>query len=239
MNLAMDTGTELKAKKFPLWATFLILLVLLSYAGVYAFGIAVIQTAQRLARELVDPDNIRMAAASIGQMPDSLPDGYSYRVGMSVNEEEVKKWLGLASSPQRLKELSKTGFNFIAVEHSPDGQQVVIVSSPQEEPKNAKEILKATSELGINAGRPNAHFKEIEKQGELEIAGERMAYISGEAEDATGNKMQGLIGCIVPRNSHRTITVYGLQSDGKAYNLEETLKLLSCIKSFSPLKLSN
>ena len=170
----MGNQTEAKADKFPAWATFLICFVVLGYAGVYALGIVVIETGQRIARELVNPENIRIAALSIGQMPDILPEGYSYRVGTSVNQEEVKKWLGLKASPERIRELSKTGFNFLAVEHSPDGQQVVIVSSPLEEPKDAKELLKATSELGINAGRPNAHFNSIEKQGELDIAGERM-----------------------------------------------------------------
>ena len=60
--------------------------------------------------------------------------------------------------------------------------------------------------------------------------------MTGEAEDATGNKMQGLIGCIALKNSRRAITIYGLQSEGKSYNLDETLKLLGCIKSFSPSK---
>jgi hypothetical protein len=193
-----------------------------------------IESIQRVAKVLVDPQNIAMVAANIGQLPITPPAGYNYRVAMSVNDEQLKKWLGLPASQAKIESLARTSLNFLAIEHSPDGQQLVIVSSPQEEPKDAKTTLKSAIDLGINTGRTTARFTSITPEAETLVGGQPMLYVTGEAEDPTGTKMHGLIGCISLKSNHRCIIVYGLQSEGDHYNLDETLALLRCIKSFSP-----
>jgi hypothetical protein len=227
-----STAQSNQIDKFPIWATLVIAFVVVSFASVYVAGILTIKATQRIAKELVDPSNIAVVANAMGGMPEKLPEGFSYRVGLSVNDEAFKKWFGLPSSSAKIAALAKTSLNFLAIEHSPDGQQVVIVSSPQEEPKDSKEILEAAYELGINTGTTTAHFKSIKDRGQAEVAGMPMPYLLGDTEDTNQKLMQGMIGCISIKDKHRSLLVYGIQPEGETYNLAETLDLLHCIQGF-------
>jgi hypothetical protein len=217
--------------KFPFWATLVIVLVVGAYAAVYVSGVLVIRASQRLARDLVDPQNIAMVASAIGEMPEKLPEGFTYRVGLSVNDEALKKWFGLPSSPDKIKDLAKMSLNFLAIEHAPDGQQILIICSPPEDPpKDAKEVLQAAYDSGINTGTTMARFQTVAQRGETQIAGLPMTYIIGETEDTNHKKRQGMVGCIVLKDKHRNMLVSGIQPEGQNYNLNETLELLRCIQ---------
>jgi len=227
-----STAQPNHADKFPAWATLVIAFVIAGYLGVYVAGILTIQAAQRLARELFDPKNIAMVANAIGGMPEKLPAGFSYRVGLSVNEETLKKWFGLPASDEKIKSLAVMGRNFLTIEHEPDGQQIVIVSSPQEEPVDSKEILEKAYEIGINTGKTAAHFRSILQRGETEVAGLPMPYVVGEIEDTNQNIMHGMMGGINLKDKHRAVLVYGVQPEGDSYNMTETQDLLRCIRGF-------
>jgi len=228
-----STAQPNRIDKFPVWATFVIAFVVASYAAVYVAGIVGIRAAQRIARELVDPKKIAMVGNAIGGMPENLPEGFFYRVGLSVNDESVRKWLGFPSSEDKIRSLATTGRNFVTIEHQPDGQQIVIVTSPEEDQKDSKEILETAYELGIQTGTIIAHFKSATQRGEVQVAGVKMPYVLGEIEDANSSKtMQGMIGCISLKDKHRAVLVYGVQPEGDSYDLAETLDLLHCIKGF-------
>jgi hypothetical protein len=226
-----STAQDNQVERFPLWATAIIAMAVVCYVGTYIAGILVIKAAQRAAKDLIDPKNIAMVATAIGGMPEKLPEGFTYRLAMSLNNEELKKWFGFPWSPERLEELAKAGPNIVKIDHGPDGQQIVIVSSPQPEPKDTKAILQDVSESGINTGTTFARFRSISQRGETEIAGSSMAYIIGETEDTAQKRMQGMIGCINQKNGYHTILVYGLQPEGDKYDLAQTLNLLHCMKA--------
>jgi hypothetical protein len=216
--------------KFPVWATLIIFFVVASYASVYVSGILTIRAAQRIARELVDPQNIAMVASAIGEMPEKLPAGFSYRAGLSVNDEALKKWFGLPSSAARIKDLAKVSLNFLAIAHAPDGQQIVIALAPEDQPNDAKALFQAQYEADIWTATTTAHFRSVSQPAETQVAGLPMTYLLGEADDATHKKMQAMVGCISVKDKHRTLHVYGIQPEGESYNLNETLDLLRCLK---------
>lgn len=216
-------------EKFPSWATLLIVFVVGSYASLFLGGIFTIQAAVRMNKDLVDPQNIAMIASAVANLPAQLPAGFSYRAGLSLNEETLKKWYGLPASNERIKSLCKMSVNFLVIDHNPDKQEIVIASAPQLKDSTAKENLEDAYERGISTGTNAAHFTSVVRRGAVQVAGHPMIYLTGEAEDALQKKRQAMIGCLTIKDERRDITIYGLQPQAQSYDLDETKQLLDCM----------
>jgi len=228
----MTSSTLKNCHRFPLWATFTITLVVLVFVAIYAFGVLTIQAVQRFSKELMDQNNVLVVAQSIAQFPETLPDHYTYRLGASITPEQVKKWFGFpAKSAPSAHEL-KEGYNILALESTDDDQQVIIVSTPQEEPKPADELLRSAFNQGVSPGASTVHFNSVKTKGTQTIAGHEMPYIVGRLESGNGKPIEGMIACLTLKDPNRAIIVYGLQKIGGDYDLAETLDLLKSIKAF-------
>jgi hypothetical protein len=222
----MDS-TESRAQRepFPFWATGVIIIVAITYLLFFLAGLASIRAMQRIVREALDFKNAVVVAGNIAQFPESLPAGYRYKIALGVNADKIFSWFGFPLD--KTNELTKKDVNFLAIEHDPDKQQIVFLSTPDPESKDSLELLNNNYALSTVSGGAATRFKSRKSKGEMNVAGQAMPYIIGELDDSEAR--EGLMGCISLKDQHRIIWIYGLQNQTGDYNLPETQKLLESI----------
>jgi hypothetical protein len=147
-------------------------------------------------------------AAHIATFNPLTPPGYTFRTGIELFQV----------------------YTLIA-EHLPDRQTVFLISYPiaQGDPHT---IVDSISQNSFQAQPVGAHFNSIASKGELDVANQKMPYVSGTLSDQEGT-VEGMFGCLVSKNLNRTISVLALAPAGKHFDMGVTINLLKCIEKFN------
>ena len=74
-----------KKKALPVWSRLLMTLVIVLFAGSIYGVISGTQAFYTTFKNVEEPGHIKQVAGSMADFPDPLPDGYSYKLGVSLN----------------------------------------------------------------------------------------------------------------------------------------------------------
>jgi len=235
----MDSTAAPRAPRetFPIWATAVIAIVVISFLCFFLGGLALIRAVQEIVKEAGDPKNALVVATNVAQFPSSLPDGYHYKLAIGVNTDKMMSWFGLPTNKASL--LTKKDLNLLAIEHEPDKQQIVFLSTPtvflsgpELEAKDSTELLNDDFSANAISGGTATRFRTRKSKGVFNIAGLSMPYIIGELDDGEPDEAkakEGLMGCLLLKDQKRVLRIYGLQYESGSYNLPETQTLLESI----------
>lgn len=218
----MKSGDLSNRTKLPAWAASLIALVVLLYLAVFVGGIRIAFVAKDILEQATDPKKVKRVAKDIAKFDAVLPSGFRYVMALDLG-----------------------ALKLLTLEHSPDKQQVLLISQTDFEDadnstdQTSEALLKRLYDGGINVptngSTISAHFVSQKTHGEVQIAKQKMCYIVGELVDTENKRLEGFVGCILlktARKGNRTISIYATQPDGRPYSLDETLSLLNSISSF-------
>jgi hypothetical protein len=220
-----STESIVQTEPFPIWATGVITIVVIAYLFFFVGGLASIRASQQIMKEAFDFKNIVLVARNVAQFPESLPPGYQYKLGIGVNADKILYWFGIPK--EKTNALTQKDVNFLAIEHEPDKQEIVFLSTPDADARDSTEILNENYTSSTLSSGAATRFKSRKIKGEMNIAGHVMPYIIGELDD--GESKEGLLGCINLKDQHRVLRIYGIQSQSGSYNLPETQVLLESI----------
>jgi len=202
--------SEAKKGGFPTWAKILIGVVVVGIIGSIALAVGMVFFFQNMVKQSQDPVAIAKTAKSIATFADPLPSGYKFSMALDI-----------------------AGIKTVTVEHQSDSQMLTFMSFPKkDETSDPQALVDKLYETGIQTHQTSAKFNEVKKKGSMDVAGETMPYIVGEMQSDSGKKFQGMVGCIIPKGKSETFFVYGMQPQGKDYNLDGTEEFLKTIKGF-------
>jgi hypothetical protein len=176
-------------------------------AGVYFIGSSV--------KDLQDPAKIKATINSIAQFQDPLPAGWKFGMGLNV--------FGMTSVAQITNEKAKLNIMLLKLPRGgKDATSEVVLNEYAE--KGIPNVSGASSDT---SSAPLS----IKDKGKFTVAGEEVNFVSGESERGS-EKFSQFIGMVAPKSNSSTILIQGTCLGSDSYNLEETKKLLSAIKSF-------
>jgi hypothetical protein len=207
----MSADSPVQRQRLPGWATGLVAFVVISYLAVYFGGISFLYLCKHATQKALDPAEIIRVAREIAQFPEPLPQGFSFVYGLRFGP-----------------------VNLVTLVHKPNGVEITIASEQKSEALDADSALKQASDMGVNLPSSDwlphyTRFKSAKVKDNAEIAGEKMAYMVGEIGDDE-HTQPGFLGCIVSKKTRKSILIFGIQPEGKSYNLDETLGVLKSIK---------
>lgn len=195
-------------RKLPGWAKVLIALVIIGIVGLTTIAVGGVYFAQKIYRDSMDPAMIQKAAHEIAKFSEPLPQGYKYLMGFS------NKSLGI---------------NLLAIDNKGD-QFLMLLKYPEKE-EDAAKLVDRSYETGFSTPQATAKFESVKGRGTLDVGGASMPYILGNMSDQDGRKLQGLVGCVVKKDTHEALLLYGVQFSGKDYDMAVTEGFLKTIKS--------
>lgn len=196
---------SLKSKPLPVWARALIVFV--AFGMLAALSAVVIGTA--LLKQQVDhssnPQSISRLARTIILLPDPLPKGYTYFLGMDLF-------------------LLKTVI--VDYEKGDLKQRLVFFSCPTNDKTTAKEMLAQTFEQGLGTitGEAGQKFSEVLSEGAWVIRDTEIQYRIGKLEGDAGGT--GMVACLVDDNLRKALIIYGIQPKGDSFDTKPCTTLL-------------
>lgn len=202
------TTEESTKKKLPTWAKVLIALVIVGIVGLTTVAISAVFFVQKVYREALDPAMITKAAAQIATFSEPLPKGYKYLLGFSNQALHI---------------------DLLALDNS-GGQFLMVLKYPEKE-EDATKLVDRSYESGFSTPQATAKFESVISRGEFVVGERKMPYVLGNMTDQEGRKLQGLVGCVVKKETHEAIVLYGVQFPGKDYEMAITEGFLKTIKS--------
>lgn len=213
-------------KPYPWWAKLLVCLSVLTFGGLAIFFSLTVYSAVTMVRQAQDPVFIATALKSICKI-DTLPPGFKYQLAASV-----------------------FGANMVYLVHEPDGSGFMLGVLPPTEKRdeNARVLADSMADQGIPSV---ARELKILDKGAIDVAGEKLEYVLGEAPDQSGNQIGGFIGCAILKD-RRALLVYGVtpgkknrekpaqengvklssETEHSVFNMAVAKELFSSIKSF-------
>ncbi len=203
-----DSTEENTKKKMPTWAKALIVLVIVGIVGLTTMAIGAVFFVQKIYRDALDPAMITKAAGEIAVFSEPLPKGYKYLMGFSNKE---------------------LGIDLLAIDNS-GGQFLMVLKYPEKE-EDATKLVDRSYESGFSTPQATAKFESVKSRGEFTVGGQKMPYVLGNMTDQEGRKLQGLVGCVVKKDTHEAIVLYGVQMPGKDYDMDITEGFLQTIKT--------
>ena len=155
--------------------------------------------------QFTEPAYIAKVAKQIAVFQDPLPTGFQYQLAMNF-------W----------------GLNILQIGHTPDDVVITFCTVPPMK-QSFESAAKFTEELATKSNMELGTSSFVVKStGEELVAGEKMAYVLGEATARDGRIFPAMVGSIITPNK-KIICVYAI-GKGKTYNLDETKQLLAAIK---------
>ncbi len=198
----------------PAWSKALMTMVCLALTSTFVLGILAILQMKKLGSEWIDPVFISRVAGRIADLPQPLPNGYHYLIGVSLPTSSAL-----------------TDVNVVTIQHEPDKQLLTLISCGA---GDQNESLNRGYRMGLNMLTTNAAFTKQDERGSTKIGDLEMPYILGDTEDLFHRKAKGMVGCLQPpvKGGKKNILIYGLQTSNVPYNQQITIDLLNSIKSF-------
>ncbi len=196
--------TTLTTKSLPAWSKALIAFVALGMMAVLAcviIGTAVLKQQFDLSS---NPKAISQLARSMVLLPEPLPKGYSYFLGMDLF---LLKTVTIDYEDGKLK------------------QRLVFFSCPTGEKTDAKEMLQQTFEQGIGTitGDAGSKFTEVLSEGAWLIRDTQIQYRIGKLDENAGT---GLVACVVDERQKRALIIYGIQPHSETFDIHPCTNLL-------------
>ncbi|HEY9784929.1 MAG TPA: hypothetical protein V6D17_05960 [Candidatus Obscuribacterales bacterium] len=168
-----------------------------------------------LGKKAMDPQYVKQVAQKIAKIDDPLPPGFNYQMGLDL-----------------------MGMSIVSITNPDARFNLMLMKLPQSaSAENPDNIIEKYAESGVptvGAGRQQGATSqpmEIKSKGKTTVGGEEMPYAIGETQGEKNEKMQQLLGVIVPKGGKETVVVIGQSADGN-YNMQLTEKLFSAIKGF-------
>jgi hypothetical protein len=205
-------GDEIK-RRLPLWSKVLITAVVIGLSAAFALGVSAIVTVQKLGKEWKDPVAIARVAHRIADLPEPLPAGYNYIIGIHNDFAAL---------------------DIVSIEHSPDKQLLTFQYQEDLHQPNGKELLDRAYSTGLMMSPTRAQFTDVLKNGKTTIGSSEMQYLLGHTTDIIGSKGEGLVGLIVApvAKGKKNILIYAFPTSDVPYNQQITMDLLNSIKGF-------
>ncbi|MBX9770438.1 MAG: hypothetical protein K2X29_03660 [Candidatus Obscuribacterales bacterium] len=203
------TTKESTKKKLPTWAKVLIALVIVGIVGLTTVAIGTVFLVQKVYRDALDPAMITKAAAEIATFSEPLPKDYKYLLGFSNQALHI---------------------DLLAIDNTTGGQFLMVLKYPEKE-EDATKLVDRSYESGFSTPQATAKFESVISRGEFVVGDRKMPYVLGNMTDQEGRKLQGLVGCVVKKETHEAIVLYGVQFPGKDYDMAITEGFLKTIKS--------
>lgn len=203
---------------YPIWASVIVCLVLTVWiAGSGFFAVTLYAAVQGL-KKATDQVYIARNVDKIAKFEDPLPKGFKYT---------------FSGVPFR--------FNLVTIGYEPDNSVFVIGTKPEDDLKttDARQIV----DNPLNFGLPKLYGDmNIEKKGSMQIAGEKLEYVTGTTSDQEQRTIGGFIGCAILKNKSALI-VYALTPPGESTNERKkdgrggtTFDMYAAEKLFSAIK---
>lgn len=196
---------SLKAKPLPAWSKALIVFVGLGMLT--AFSAVIIATA--VLKQQFDlssnPKAISQLARSMILLPEPLPAGYKYYLGLDLL-------------------LLKT----VTIDYQGGKQRLVFFSCPVNEKVDAKQVLAQTFEQGLGTitGDAGSKFSGVLSEGRWYIRETQVPYQIGRLEGDAGT---GLVACVVDENQKKALIIYVLQPKGETFDTKPVTDLLQAV----------
>ncbi len=182
-----NTGrsNQQRPRSYPWWASFIIGLVVLLWAVAAYMVTSTVANTVNVARQASQPNYIAKVVERIAEIDSTLPPGFKYQLAGSMFNVHMVNLL-----------------------YQPDQTSFLISSLPPGDRRDetARTLADKMADQGIPALSNEMH---IEGKGSFDIAGEKLEYVLGSADDRNGEKFGGFIGCIMLENG-RTVLLYGL-----------------------------
>lgn len=207
----MTDQAIVKKRILPVWSKLLMTSVVIALLATFSSAIGIAIFLKQAGSDAFNPQKMHAALNQVMQFPDELPAGYKQQMGLST-----------------------FGFIFCGINHAASNQQLALLSGGVDKTeKKATDIAKdAYDHFGVNTASVTARFYDVLNQGEEDVLGEKMAFITGNAKDGDGREYEGMVGCIVPKSAKKIVLVYAVQPKGKPFDQSVVMNLLRNAKSF-------
>lgn len=218
LNSEPDNSKKIAAStRYPLWAKLIIACVLtgwLAFLGCFSY---LLFACVQLLKVATNPAVVAQESRKIARFPDKLPEGFKYT------------FTGLPFS-----------YSLMTVTYVPDATVFVIGTKPTSDlgTDDARKLVQNPKDFGL----PNVYGEmNVESQGNLDVAGRKMEYVSGYSSNGKERAIGCFIGCAMLENKNALI-VYAVtpvnpQDDSSAnqkasFDLDAAKKLFAAIKGF-------
>lgn len=119
----------------------------------------------------------------------------------------------------------------LIAEHTVDRQNVFLICYPFVQ-GDASTIVDAISANNLQTPPVGAHFSSVTSKGELQLAHQSMPYIIGTVSDR-GRVSEAMFGCMVLRNSNRTICALTLNPSNQGSCFKDAVGLLGSVEKWN------
>ncbi len=200
---SITTGARL-----PAWSKIIVFLTLSGILGSIAAITYVSLEMKRMAELAPNPKYVAALAKKIVELPEPLPEGFEYQVGMDMN------FLRLVSLINR-KAM----------------QQYTIYDFPGTTNQKARKFTEDAYAYGMNTPSVVGKFTELIKDGSWQLLGREMPYMLGKIKTPEGHERQGLVACSINAKGHAFL-FYAVQVNDQKFDMAPSMELIKSIKSF-------
>lgn len=180
--------TIAQSKPLPGWSKALITFVALGMVATLSSVIILTSVIKHQYDISANPKAISRLARTMILLPDPLPEGYTYVLGID---------LGL--------------FQTVSIDYKNE-QRLVFLACPTTDKKDAKEMLTQTFEQGMITGEK---FSDVLAEGTWVIHDTKIPYRVGRLEGKGGT---GLVACVVDDLRKRALVLYSVQPKGEKFD---------------------
>ena len=194
------------SKPLPLWSRALIavvtLVILTSFTGVIGAAIVV----KKQFEHAQEPASIANLARRIVLLPEPLPKGYTYVLGVDL-------WM----------------FQIITIDFMKGKQQLVFFGCPTSETMDSREMLTQAYEQGVNTFEVQTKFSDVLSEGSWLIQGVQIPYRVGKLSGSDGT---GLVACFVNQQRKKALLLYAVQPTGEQFDMKVCTNLIQDMQGF-------
>lgn len=217
-NTDKTDKAQKEGQRWPQWAVILVVLVCIGFLGFGALLVGGSVWFSRLAQDCGKPEYVANVASQICSMDKLPPD---FKPVMAVDA---------------------FGLKFFSVSCQVAGQRpgsndeplkiTVGLTQPLDKmPESSADLTKMLSNSGVQEVQFAPGF-EVATKGQLTVAGEPFAYVTGQSTlRETNTKVPSMIGTVLTKDKKKALVVFAHGGKPGAFDLETTKRFLSLIKS--------
>lgn len=191
------------SKPLPAWAKALITLVAFSMIAGLAGVIGLTAALKHQYEMSQDPKAIAQLARRIIILPDPLPKGYAYVMGLDFLIGQV-----------------------VSIDYESGKQRIVFISCPTDA-ANSQQLLGHAYERGMVA---QVNFVDVLSEGGWFIHDTQIPYRVGRLEGEHAGT--GLVACVVDQKQKRALLLYAIQAKGESFDMKACTELLQNAQPF-------
>ncbi len=194
--------------RLPVWSKIIVFLTISGILGSIATIVYGSLEIKRIAELAGNPKYVASLGNKIVDLPDPLPKGFEYQVGMDMS------FLRLVSLINRDAMQQYTFYDF-----------------PGSTNQKAKKFTEDAYAYGMNTPSVVGKFTSLIKEGSWQLLGKEMPYMLGKVKTPEGQERQGLVASCVNEKG-RAFLFYAVQVDNQKFDMAPSMELIKSIKSF-------